>query len=225
MLVNINISEKNGNRDITIPWLPEQIAYESGGTVRATYDILDKGPVEVPTGSGLRKYSWKSEFPGKHRTDTSMLHGRWKDPSHYHNILEDWRQKGTLLCLQVVGYPINLDVFMYDYKGTPYGGFGDIGYEVSFIEARDIKIETTVIEDTSKRSTGESSGETTGYTVVRGDNLWKIAQNKLGKGSRNTEIYALNKDIIEATAKKHGKQSSNNGWWIYPSTVLTLPPK
>ena len=30
------------------------------------------------------------------------------------------------------------------------------------------------------------------YTVVRGDTLWRIAANKLGKGARYTEIMALN---------------------------------
>ena len=30
------------------------------------------------------------------------------------------------------------------------------------------------------------------YTVVRGDTLWRIAVNKLGKGARYTEIMALN---------------------------------
>ena len=37
------------------------------------------------------------------------------------------------------------------------------------------------------------------------------------------EIYELNKDTIEAAAKKYGRSSSSNGWWIYPGTVLQLP--
>lgn len=36
------------------------------------------------------------------------------------------------------------------------------------------------------------------YTVVAGDNLWKIASVQLGDGGRWTEIYELNKDIIKA---------------------------
>ena len=27
----------------------------------------------------------------------------------------------------------------------------------------------------------------------------------------------------EAAAKKHGRRNSDNGHWIYPGTVLTLP--
>ena len=36
-------------------------------------------------------------------------------------------------------------------------------------------------------------------------------------------IYSLNKTAIEAAAKKYGRSSSSNGWWIYPGTVLKLP--
>ena len=58
---------------------------------------------------------------------------------------------------------------------------------------------------------------------MSGDNLWDIARVKLGDGSRMNEIYELNKDTIEAAAKKYGRSSSSNGWWIYPGTVLQLP--
>ena len=71
--------------------------------------------------------------------------------------------------------------------------------------------------DTSTASTGKT------YTVKQGDNLWDIARVKLGNGERQTEIYNLNKATIEAAAKKYGRSSSSNGWWIYPGTVLKLP--
>lgn len=225
MNIDIYIAEIGGNRTIRIPWLPEFIECKSGGTVRATYDILDRGPVSVQTGTGLREYTWKSEFPGANRgTDVSMLRGTWEPPSYYLNILEDWRQKRAKLHLMVIGYPINLNVILDDYTAKPTGGFGDIEYELKFIEHRDIVIKATVIETPPKRPEGETAS-TTSYTVVSGDNLWDIATAKLGKGSRNKEIYNLNKDIIESTAKKYGRKSSNNGWWIYPGTVLKLPAK
>lgn len=223
--VDIYIRERNGSRSIRIPWLPEEIHFESGGTVRATYDIMNRGPVEVPTGSGLCVYSWKSEFPGMNRTDKSMMRGEWIAPIVYHNILEDWKVKGTPLNLMVIGYPINKDVILDDYNGDATGAFGDIAYELKFLEDRDITIQ---LVDTSTQGTSQTTRPTTSagtYPVKSGDNLWKIAQSQLGKGSRQTEIYELNKEIIEATAKKHGKSSSNKGWWIYPGTVLQLPAK
>lgn len=222
MNVDIYISERKGNRSIRIPWLPEEINFKSGGTIRITYDIMNKGPVEVPIGSGLCGYSWESVFPGKLRNDNSMMRGSWKDPATYHNILEDWKAKGTPLRIIVTGYPINKDVILDDYEGAATGAFGDITYDVSFIEDRDITITTPKAEKTNSTPKRQAD-RTTSYTVKKGDNLWKIAEKELKKGSRHTEIYGLNKEIIESTAKKHGKKSSDNGHWIYPGTVLKLP--
>lgn len=225
MKVDIYIEEKSGNRSIQIPWLPESITCESGGTIRATYDIMDRGPVEVQTGSGLCTYSWGSQFPGENRTIDELMHGDWKPPSYYHNILEDWKNKKTKLHLIVIGYPINKDVILSEYKGVAGGGFGDIEYEVEFIEDRNITIQSTTVVVEQKTEPQRPTTPTTSYTVKRGDNLWNIAASKLGKGSRNKEIYELNKDIIESTAKKYGYKSSNNGWWIFPGTVLKIPAK
>ena len=46
----------------------------------------------------------------------------------------------------------------------------------------------------------EPSQPTSGgtYTVVSGDNLWKIASKQLGNGNRWTEIYDLNKDTVKS---------------------------
>lgn len=41
------------------------------------------------------------------------------------------------------------------------------------------------------------------YTVVKGDNLWKIAKKQLGNGTRYIEIYKLNKDIIKNPSMIH----------------------
>lgn len=82
---------------------------------------------------------------------------------------------------------------------------------------------TTEATVTEKRDTSTAPKTTGGYTVVSGDNLWDIARVKLGDGSRMNEIYELNRDTIEAAAKKYGRSSSSNGWWIYPGTVLQLP--
>ncbi len=61
------------------------------------------------------------------------------------------------------------------------------------------------------------------YTVKKGDTLLKIARKQLGDGSKRKGIYKLNKKTIEAAAKKHGRKSSSNGYWIYPGTKLKLP--
>lgn len=84
----------------------------------------------------------------------------------------------------------------------------------------------------SKKGSGNSgsSSSSTGtkkYTVAPGDTLWGISKKFLGDGNRYMEIYNPNKEIIESTAKAHGKASSYKGntagWWIWPGEVFIIP--
>ena len=76
-----------------------------------------------------------------------------------------------------------------------------------------------VIQEERDTSTKEELKE---YTVVSGDTLWGIAKREYGNGSRWGEIYDLNTEVIEATARQNGLDSSSNGHWIYPGEVLRL---
>lgn len=224
--VDIYIREKNGSREIRIPWLPEEIEYRSGGIKAVAYDIMNKGTIEIPTGTGLKEVSWNSVFPGIGRTDDSMLRGSWQNPSYYHNILEDWRTKGTPLTIMVTGYPINFDAHLKDYTAKPAGGFGDMEYELELIEDRNLTITSSTTTAGSSSTTQTLKRPTTtqtSYTIKSGDTLWSIAQKQLGAGSKWQTIYSANKEIIESTAKKHGKSSSNNGWWIFPGVTIQIP--
>ncbi len=215
--VDIYIKERNGKRNIRVPWLPASIEYKHGEQVVASYDILNKGQVDVPTGSGLATIGWTSQFPGENRkTDTSMLRGTYHKPSYYHDILKSWINKGTELNISVVGYPINMDVTLSTYEATPAGGFGDMEYSVEFTQDRDLTI-------SAKKTKKRKSKTYTTYTVKKGDTLWNIAKKTLGSGSKWKDIYNANKSIIDKTAKKNGKKSSDGGWWIYPGTKLSIP--
>lgn len=70
---------------------------------------------------------------------------------------------------------------------------------------------------------GSGSGGDATYTVVSGDCLWNIAKRYYGSGAKYTLIYNANVDIIESTARAHGKKSSSNGHWIWAGEVLTIP--
>lgn len=61
------------------------------------------------------------------------------------------------------------------------------------------------------------------YIVKSGDCLWNISKKFYGTSNKWKTIYEANKKVIEQTAKKYGKKSSSNGWWIYPGTELVIP--
>lgn len=78
-----------------------------------------------------------------------------------------------------------------------------------------------VASDAAAASSEE--GKTQTYTVKSGDTLWGIAKKFYGKGTKYPVIYNANVETIESTAKQHGKKSSDNGHWIWPGEVLTIP--
>lgn len=221
MQVDIYIREKSGTREIRIPLLPEELPFPSGDAMGISYEVMNLGEVVIPTGTELDTYSWKSEFPGELRQKDPMLRGSWQSPKMYDSILRDWQKNGTELNLLVTGYPINADVYLKGYHSTAAGAFGDISYEISFVEARTIVV-TTTVEQSAAATTRPATTFTT-YVIKSGDTLWGIARKFYNDGTKWSTIYNANKDIIEKTAKKYGRKSSDNGHWIYPGVKLTIP--
>jgi nucleoid-associated protein YgaU len=62
-------------------------------------------------------------------------------------------------------------------------------------------------------STPEPAAEPVFHTVVKGDNLWKIAEKTLGSGARYPEIFEANRPMLSDPDK------------IYPGQVLRIPAK
>lgn len=71
--------------------------------------------------------------------------------------------------------------------------------------------ETKYLVEEEKTITGEIKVSTREYIVKKGDTLWKIAQEQLGKGHRWVYIYELNKDRIKNPSK------------LVPGTKIRIP--
>ena len=220
MQIDIYIREKNGDREIRIPLLPEEIKFPYGDAVFISNEIMGFGEVSIPAGTELGKFSWSSEFPGELRKNDPMIRGTWQDPKNYRNLLEEWKRKGVELNLLITGSPINVDVYCKAFEPVLTGAFGDIAYEVTFIQARSITITTSQVETQTTQRPTSTSGS---YTIKAGDTLWEIAVMFYGDGTKWQLIYNANKAIIEKTAKDNGRSSSQNGHWIYPGVTLTIP--
>lgn len=90
---------------------------------------------------------------------------------------------------------------------------------------RNVKLQITYDGTASETVsvTTASARAASSYTVKSGDTLWAISKRYYGSGTKYPKIYNANADLIESTAKAHGKKSSSNGHWIWPGEVLTIP--
>lgn len=77
----------------------------------------------------------------------------------------------------------------------------------------------------SREASTATKGKAGKYTVKKGDTLTGISVMFYKTSVYWRTIYEANKQVIESTAIKRGMKSSDNGHWIFPGTVLTIPPK
>lgn len=212
-----------GTKRIQFPAAPESVKFSSAATF-AEYNILDYGRVAVPNGEELGIFSWDGILPGKARKNEPWV-DEWTDPKEIETQLSWYRKNKSRLKLLITGTPINHYVYLKSYEMEYSGAYGDYTYSIEFIDAKLVEVTTSqapveVPIQEPKREVPESSGD---YVVQKEDCLWDIAQKKYGSGTSWRKIYDANKNVIESTAKKYGKSSSQDGWWIYPGTHLTIP--
>lgn len=97
-------------------------------------------------------------------------------------------------------------------------------YGVTTIKVQQKAPNTTSTSNTNRPANNNTSNVTT-HKIQSGDTLWAIAKKYYGNGSLYTKILNANKTGLDNEARKHGKQSSSNGHWIYVGYKLTIPPK
>ena len=188
----------NSASKFQFPSMPNENVDVKRETSYQEYNILGKGKMSYPSGMGTQIIKWSGYFWGAGRKKLASVNQKWIAPKTCASKLKNWQTKKTPLNLVVSEAGINEDVTIKSFEYKPFGGHGDYSYEISFVPYGDMKIYTTKelgIEKKAKKKT---------------ESKWR-------------NIYNANKKVIEAAAKKHGRRNSDNGHWIYPGTVLTLP--
>jgi nucleoid-associated protein YgaU/DNA-binding SARP family transcriptional activator len=91
--------------------------------------------------------------------------------------------------------------------------------DAQVVEAQLVSTAHAEQADREVTTTKAETHELATYEVQRGDNLWQIAEDRLGDGNRYSEIVELNVGVTQAD----GYALEPGSDWIEPGWVLTLP--
>ena len=205
-----------------------------------TIELINEGEVNMLKDAGLTEISFTVVLPNQKYPFAKYPNG-YNDAKYYLDVFEEHKKSKKPFQLIIsrvlpngkVLFYTNVKVSLEDYniEDDVKEGF-DTKVTINLLQYKEYGTKTTNISAyvrtipraTTQRPAG--AGANTGgtnYTIKSGDTLWNIAKQKLGNGSKWTVLYNTNKIVIENAAKARGKASSNNGHWIFPNTVITIP--
>ncbi len=232
----------DGSEVLTFPITPGELTIKVGSN-NQTVTLINEGDINILKSPSLTEVSFEARFPMRKypysRTPLSFqvyfdkFAELKEDKKSFRFIVTRTTPNGKRL------WDTNLLVALEDFEITESADEGDdvlISFELKQFKEYGVKtlpksyLKTTTSTATKKRSTNTAPSKpakksmSKTYTVKRGDCLWNISKYFYGKGSKWRTIYNANKSAIEADARKHGKQSSRDGHWIWPGLKLTIPP-
>ena len=221
--------------DLELPYAPSELKITIGSN-NQTVNLISGDEINILKNPKLTEIEFDVELP---RGRQYAFANKLQSPIKYTDYFEKLMLNKTPTKLVIVRTPPGGKI------GNTANGFASSSWTVSLEgytweesaeNAFDIKVSLKfkqyvsygTVKQVSKTSSKVniptktvSSSKT--YTVKKGDCLWKISRAFYGTGTKWKTIYNANKTIIEDTAKKYGKKSSSNGWWIYAGTKLTIP--
>ncbi len=222
--------------DVEIPIPPEKINLKISGNNK-TITLINDGEINILKNPGLTELSFELLLPQVQYPFAYYPNG-FQRAQYYLNTLEKLmveRKTFQFIVSRVLpnGIPLydtNMKVSLekYEIKEDAKNGF-DITVSITLKQYRDYATKVIEVVEVVDTKTASVSSDRAGapsyqsYTVVSGDTLWDIARRCLGNGTRWREIYDLNADTIESTARSRGLGSSSTGHWIFPGTVLNIP--
>jgi len=185
--------------------LPGKIEVQSSGNSKS-YDISQLGEINVIKNLKLREIAFESFFPASWFPGVNVERRAMFVPVYYIEHIEKWRKEKQPMRLVFYGSTMKFDMYVSVEKfswSEEGGAVGDIHYQIAFKEYRFYaakKVEVRAVDGQKKVVMPKNQSaprpdtrvQPKTYTLVAGDNLWKVAKKFLGDGSKYKQIQTLN---------------------------------
>ena len=220
---------------ILFPITPGKLKIKVGSNNKVV-TLISGGDINILKSPSLTEIEFEARFPMR---DYPYSRTGFNFTSFHEKLTELKDRKKTfrfIVARTTTGgkptWDTNLLVALEDFELTEDAEEGDdvlIEFKLKQSKAYGIKSITTNANTNKTTATKENrpsekdTSKPKTYTIKSGDTLWAIAKSTLGNGSKWKTIYDANKTVIDNAAKKHGKNSSSNGHWIYAGTTITIP--
>lgn len=205
---------KQENKKFRFAVLPPEYELTSEGN-NTQVIINSLGEINLLGKRKLKNISFSSFFPKQKYSFCEYT--SFPTPRECVNIIEEMKNNGVVRLI-MTGSPVNMDCTIESFIWGENDGTKDINFTLEFKEYRKVKVKakdkkevlpTNVTPAETERPAKEVSSTT--YTVVKGDNLNKIAKNLTGSTANWKAIYEQNKSVI-----------GGNPNLIYPGQQLVI---
>lgn len=152
----------DASRSVILPLSPATFP-DSGSAKTRSFDIIGSGPHSRPAGRAEKHFPLQGVLPGPARQGLPNVHD-WRPPADIVNQMTDWVDRSVALTLYL-DTPAGIGqwpVYLSRYEFTRTGGYGDIAFDVEFVEWRTVTITLDAapppIETTQAPAEGLASG-------------------------------------------------------------------
>lgn len=204
-------------KNLRLPVPPEKFEIQTGN-LNTVVTVEELGEIQLMGKSKLSLLTIETFWPAKQYT--FCQYNNFMLPYEAMALIKKWKESGSLIQVIITGTSINMTMSIDDFNYGEKDGTRDVYFSIAFKEYKYIALQTQIVSTSSTSSAANryssaasrpSNRQTANtYTVVRGDNLSKIAQRVYGSSSKWRDLFAKNSGIIK------------NPNLIYPGQVLTL---